>query len=67
MATREHAHAVQMPWMLGLIATRSTDTEVPGISSWSAGAKQRIINGIPAYTALRALRKNPDDPRPGKH
>jgi cytochrome d ubiquinol oxidase subunit I len=24
-------------------------------------AKQRIINGIPAYTALRALRQNPSD------
>ena len=34
--------------MLGLIATRSTNTEVPGIFAVVAHAKQRIINGIPA-------------------
>jgi cytochrome d ubiquinol oxidase subunit I len=49
---------VQVPWMLGLIATRSTDQEVPGIFELVERAKVRIANGIPAYTALRALRRD---------
>jgi cytochrome d ubiquinol oxidase subunit I len=61
MATHETRAQIQVPWMLGLIATRSLDTEVPGIVELVARAKQRIVNGIPAYTALRALRKNPGD------
>jgi cytochrome d ubiquinol oxidase subunit I len=52
---------LQVPWMLGLIATRSLDTEVPGIVELVARAKQQIINGIPAATALRELRQNPDN------
>ena len=59
-AHQTHAQ-IQVPWMLGLIATRSLDTEVPGIVELVDLAKQRIINGIPAYTALRALRQNPSD------
>jgi cytochrome bd ubiquinol oxidase subunit I len=48
---------IQIPWLLGLIATRSLDTQVPGIDELVEQAKQRIINGIPAYTALRELRE----------
>jgi len=47
--------------MLGLIATRSTDTEVTGIFELVEHARERIINGIPAATALRTLRQHPDD------
>ena len=61
MATHETLAKVQVPWMLGLIATRSTDTEVPGIVELVAHAKERILNGIPAATALRTLREHPDD------
>jgi cytochrome d ubiquinol oxidase subunit I len=61
MATHETHAKVQVPWMLGLIATRSTDTEVPGIVELVAHAKERILNGIPAATALRTLRQHPDD------
>ncbi|MGO9994466.1 MAG: cytochrome ubiquinol oxidase subunit I [Steroidobacteraceae bacterium] len=61
-AANHQTHAqIQVPWMLGLIATRSLDTEVPGIYELVGQAKQRIINGVPAYTALRELRKNPSD------
>ena len=59
--SRETRARVQVPWMLGLIATRSLDTEVPGIYELVAKAKERITNGIPAYAALRALRQNPAD------
>ncbi len=61
-STTHETHAqVRIPWMLGLIATRSFDTEVPGIYELVAKAKQQIIDGIPAYAALRALRRNPAD------
>jgi cytochrome d ubiquinol oxidase subunit I len=59
-AHQTHAQ-IQVPWMLGLIATRSLDTAVPGIVELVDQAKQRIIHGIPAYTALRALRQSPND------
>jgi cytochrome d ubiquinol oxidase subunit I len=60
-AARETRAQVRVPWMLGLIATRSVDGEVPGIFELVDRAKRRITNGIPAYTALRALRKDPAD------
>ena len=60
-AARETRAQLQVPWMLGLIATRSVDGEVPGIVELVEHAKSRIVNGIPAYTALRALRKDPTD------
>ncbi len=61
MATHQTRARVQVPWMLGLIATRTTDTEVPGIFELVDHARQRIINGIPASTALRTLRRDPTD------
>jgi len=61
-AAARTTHApIQVPWMLGLIATRSLDTEVPGIIELVDRAKRRIIDGIPAYTALRTLRRDPTD------
>jgi len=60
-AAHETRAEVQIPWVLGLIATRSTNTEIPGIFELVDAAKQRITNGIPAYTALRVLRKTPND------
>jgi cytochrome d ubiquinol oxidase subunit I len=47
--------------MLGLIVTRSVDTEVPGIFELVERARQRIRNGIPASSALRTLRHDPAD------
>jgi cytochrome d ubiquinol oxidase subunit I len=53
---------LRVPWLLGIVATRSFDTEVPGIFELVARARQRIRNGIPAASALRILRQDPDDP-----
>ena len=61
MANHQTLAAVRVPWALGLIATRSLDTEVPGIYELVAHAKERIVNGIPAALALRTLRQHPDD------
>ena len=53
--------AINMPWVLGLIATRSTDKPVLGINDLVAANRTRIEGGIEAYSALRALRANPED------
>jgi len=52
---------VEVPWLLGLIATRSISTEVPGIFDLVDAAKARIRNGINVYTAVQRLHGNPQD------
>jgi len=52
---------IDLPWVLGLIATRSTDKPVLGIYELVAGNRTRIQSGIEAYVALRAVRANPAD------
>jgi cytochrome bd ubiquinol oxidase subunit I len=60
-ARTTHAR-VAVPWVLGLIATRSIDQEVPGILDLVAQARARIVSGIEAYGALRELRSDPRSP-----
>jgi cytochrome d ubiquinol oxidase subunit I len=60
-ANRTTHAEVRVPWMLGLIATHSTDEQVQGIYELVAKARERIVSGIPAYTALRAVRADPHD------
>ncbi len=47
---------IKLPWILGLISTRSTDHEVPGIKELVAINEVRIRNGMIAYGALDQLR-----------
>jgi cytochrome d ubiquinol oxidase subunit I len=54
-------YAIKIPWVLGLIATRSIDTPIPGIYELVAHYAVRIKSGIVAYGALEKLRKNPAD------
>jgi cytochrome d ubiquinol oxidase subunit I len=49
---------VKVPWLLGLIATRSLDQQVPGIVELVERAKERVKSGMQAHTALQALRAN---------
>jgi cytochrome d ubiquinol oxidase subunit I len=53
--------AINVPWVLGLIATRSTNKPVLGINDLVAANRVRIESGIEAHAALRALRARPDD------
>ncbi|CAO5675353.1 MAG: Cytochrome bd ubiquinol oxidase subunit 1 [Holosporales bacterium] len=48
----------KIPYILGLMATRSFNTEILGINQLVEIAKKRIKNGIPAYEALRELKKD---------
>jgi len=52
---------IEIPWLLGIIATRSFDTPIPGIDDLVADGERRIRSGIGAYAALQALRRNPSD------
>jgi cytochrome d ubiquinol oxidase subunit I len=48
-----------VPWLLGLIATRSTDQPVEGIEELVALARRRIVSGMEAYATLQRLRSAP--------
>ncbi|MEO5596727.1 MAG: cytochrome ubiquinol oxidase subunit I [Lysobacteraceae bacterium] len=61
MDARRTDAAIRIPWLLGLIATRSIDTPVPGISDLVTQNKARIERGIQAYSALQAVRADPND------
>jgi len=52
---------IEVPWLLGLIATRSIDQPVAGIHDLVRTGKQRIQDGIIAYKAVQALRRDPTD------
>ena len=52
---------VKMPYALGLIATRSTSKEIPGIKEIRAANQARIESGIHAVIGLERLRKNAAD------
>lgn len=55
-AARETHFAVRIPWVMGLIGTRSLNTEIPGIDALEKRAEERIKNGIKAYDALQRIR-----------
>jgi len=52
---------IHIPYVLGLIVTRSTTETIPGIKDIRARNHVRIESGIKAVLALDALRKNPND------
>lgn len=54
-------YRVHIPYMLGIIATRSFDQVLPGIDELVADNKIRIMKGMRAYAALAAVRKNQND------
>lgn len=58
---RETKYAVKIPFVLGLIATRSFTKKLPGIIDLVDETKTKIYDGIKAYKALLALQKNPND------
>ncbi|WP_419252415.1 cytochrome ubiquinol oxidase subunit I [Caulobacter sp. ErkDOM-YI] len=58
---RQTHYEVKIPYVLGLIATRSIDTPVAGIFELVATAEDRIESGVVAYGAVEALKVNPKD------
>ncbi|WP_374326308.1 cytochrome ubiquinol oxidase subunit I [Azonexus sp.] len=53
--------AIEIPWVMGIIGTRSLDKQIPGIKEIRETNRQRILSGQIAVTALETLRKNPAD------
>ena len=47
---------VEIPYVMGLIGTRSLDRQIPGIREIKAHNRERIVSGIQAVQALEALR-----------
>lgn len=54
-------YTVKIPWVLGLIATRSVDEPVLGIKELIALHEQRIRSGMQAYALLQKLRSGDYD------
>ena len=53
---RKTHYAVHIPWVMGLIGTRSLNTEIPGINQLVQQAERHIREGIQAYDALQKIR-----------
>jgi len=60
-ATQQNRYEIKVPWALGLIATRSVNTPVPGIDELVQQAQSRIRSGLLAYDALERLKANRSD------
>ena len=54
-------YAIHIPWVMGLIGTRSIDGVLPGIRELVDDAQLRIGNGLKASAAMQRLRTNRDD------
>ncbi|NNN67569.1 cytochrome ubiquinol oxidase subunit I [Vibrio sp. 3-2(1)] len=52
--------AIKVPYLMGIIATRSLDEPVIGLKDLMARSEERIRNGMLAYGLLEALRNGDD-------
>jgi cytochrome d ubiquinol oxidase subunit I len=48
--------AIKIPWVGGLLMTRSIDTPIPGVKDLIAENEQRIRNGMKAFGVLQRIR-----------
>ncbi len=58
---QENTFELSIPWLAGIMATRSFDQKVPGIKDIMAEKQGRIKNGVEAAIALEKLQNNPKD------
>jgi len=59
--TQHTDYGIHIPYVMGLIGTRSLDTEIPGIKELTEEHRGRILNGMQAYDLLQQLRDGQDD------
>lgn len=59
--TQTTKYALEVPYVLGVIATRSINQPVIGISELIEQGKQQIRDGMKAYQALTLLQQNPNN------
>ena len=55
-------YAIKIPWLMGIIATRSVDTPVIGIKELKKHHEERIRNGMKAYAALQKIKSGDRSP-----
>ena len=60
-AKQENSFAISIPYVLGIIGTRSLTQELPGIVNLVEDAKVKIRDGIAAYVALQKVRADKTD------
>ncbi|ATA24756.1 cytochrome d terminal oxidase subunit 1 [Brenneria goodwinii] len=60
--TLENDYAIRIPYLMGLIVTRSTDKQVTGLKELMEQHEVRIRNGMKAYQLLEELRAGNTDP-----
>ncbi len=56
--TMTNENPFELPWLLGIIATRSIDEKVDGIKEIVERKRERIKSGMIAYDNLQLLREN---------
>ena len=61
VAERKTHFAIEIPWVMGIIGTRSLDGVLPGINQLVDEAEKRIANGRVAYAAMLRLRADRND------
>jgi cytochrome d ubiquinol oxidase subunit I len=61
LATKQTDYAIKVPYVLGLIGTRSLSGQVTGIDELVLQADQRIHSGIIGYDAIQKLKLNQND------
>jgi len=60
MQNHDNVFAIEVPYVMGLIATRSLDTVIPGIKDLVERSKDRIRQGAIAWDALQKIRSDPE-------
>ena len=60
-AEEKNNWAVQIPYAMGLIGTRSLDTPILGIHDIKEINRERIVNGMGAVMLMEELRADPDN------
>lgn len=61
-ATKTTDYAIKIPYALGIIATRSLDEQIIGITDLEKEHEARIRNGMNAYAMLQKLKNGEDTP-----
>lgn len=58
---RKTHYKVEIPYLMGIMVTRSFNKEVPGVKELVEISKRRIESGMQAYSALKIIRENKND------
>ena len=54
---RENHFTVHIPWIMGLMGTRSTTKQIPGVKELVEQAQERVRNGIAAYDTMMQIQE----------